>query len=342
MSAALTPASSNGSLAAIFGLSGLRLTADERDFLSEAAPWGLILFARNIEAPDQVRALVDEAREVLGRRAPVLIDQEGGRVARLSPPHWRSWPAPLEDAEAADGAERLRLRYRLIAGELAALGIDVNCAPMIDVAGTQAHSIVTSRILGWSAGDVAARGRIVAEALLDGGVLPVIKHIPGHGRADVDSHLALPRVHASSDQLSETDFAPFRMLADLPLAMTAHITFDAVDPARPATLSRLCTTLIREDIGFDGVLMTDDLGMAALQGSMRWRAEAAIDAGCDIVLHCSGVLGEMVEVAEGTPLLTGTSLARTRRAEARRCPPDGADLGALAARYDALQAEAAA
>ncbi len=328
--------------AAIFGLSGPALTGAERAFLAEADPWGLILFARNIETPEQTRRLVAEARAALGRRAPVLIDQEGGRVQRLRPPHWRAWPAPEADAAGPHGEERLRLRSRLIAHDLAALGIDVNCAPMLDLPGPGSHEIVAARALGRTAGAVAAAGRAIAEGLMAGGVLPVIKHLPGHGRAAADSHETLPVVDAPLATLRATDFAPFRALSGLPLGMTAHVLYTALDPERPATLSPPCLAAIREEIGFGGCLMSDDLGMRALSGGMRARAEAALAAGCDLALHCSGEMAEMVAVAEGAPRLSGPALTRARSAEAARPPAGGIDLAAAEARYRALAQGAAA
>ncbi len=327
--------------AAIYGLSGLRLTAAERAFFTGAEPWGFILFARNIEGPAQVKALVDDLRSAVGWQAPVLIDQEGGRVARLGAPHWRVWPAPAEDASGPDGAERLSLRTRLIAHELAALGIDVCCAPMLDVPGPGAHEIVASRVLGVTAREVAARGRILAEALLAGGVLPVAKHVPGHGRTATDSHVVLPVVAADLETLTATDFAPFAALGDLPLAMTAHVVYPAIDPERPATLSPMVIRLIRERIGVSGALMSDDLSMGALAGPMRGRAAAALSAGCDLLLHCNGDLAEMAEVAAVAPPLAGHAADRADAALAARRPPEPFDPAEAAARYAALAGEAA-
>ncbi|GMG83715.1 glycoside hydrolase family 3 N-terminal domain-containing protein [Paralimibaculum aggregatum] len=321
--------------AAIYGLSGLRLTDAERAFLAAAQPWGLILFARNVAAPDQVRALLAEARAACGRHVPVFIDQEGGRVARLRPPHWRAWGPPAAEGPGPAGRERLGLRMRLIAAELAALGIDGNCAPMLDLAAPGAHEIVSSRVLADSPEEIAARGLIVAEALLAGGVLPVIKHIPGHGRARADSHAELPVVAAPRAAL-EADFAPFRALAGLPLAMTAHVVYTAIDPALPATLSPACIRLIREEIGFAGALMSDDIGMAALSGAMGERAAAALAAGCDLVLHCSGEMDEMRAVAAAVPRLSGEALARVQAAEAARRAPEPFDIAAAEARHAAL------
>lgn len=326
--------------AVIFGLEGERLTADERAFFAEADPWGFILFARNIGTPEQVRALTADLRESVGREAPVLIDQEGGRVARLGPPSWPAWPHPLVDADA--GMERLGLRYRLIADDLARLGIDVNCAPMLDVPVADAHPIIADRVLGRSATAISEAGRMTAEALMAGGVLPVVKHIPGHGRATLDSHTDLPVIESDRETLAATDFAPFRALADLPMAMTAHVVFTALDPDRPATLSPAVIGAIREEIGFDGLLMTDDLSMKALSGTMGARVAGAIEAGCDMILHCNGLRSEMEAVASATPRLEANAAERAAAALALRRPPEGADRAVLAARYTALGGEFAA
>ncbi|SET29873.1 glycoside hydrolase family 3 N-terminal domain-containing protein [Oceanicella actignis] len=309
--------------AVIFGLSGPELTADERAFFAEADPWGFILFARNVAAPDQLRRLTGALREAVGREAPILIDQEGGRVARMRAPHWREWPrlpdfcARLPDAAVLTG---LRLRHRLIAHELRAVGIDVNCAPMVDVARPDADPIIADRALGDRAGPVARRGRAAAEALLEGGVLPVVKHVPGYGRATLDAHRALPVTDAPLDALEE-DFAPFRALADMPMMMTAHMIYRAIDPERCATVSPDCIALIRRRIGFDGLLMTDDIGMEALSGPVPQRAAEAIAAGCDVALHCNGDLAQMRQVAARTPLLAGDALRRAEAALARRRAP---------------------
>jgi beta-N-acetylhexosaminidase len=327
--------------AAIFGLAGPRLAAEERAFFREADPWGFILFARNVEAPGQLRALVSELREAVGRAAPVLIDQEGGAVQRLRAPHWREWGPARALFEGPHGAERLRLRMRLVAAELAALGIDVNCAPMLDVPGPGAHPVVTGRVLGATAEEVAARGAVVADALLAGGVLPVLKHFPGHGRAREDSHEALPVVDAPLEALEAVDFAPFRALAHHALGMTAHVVYPALDPDAPATLSPACIAAIRGRIGFDGLLMTDDLSMCALGGPMGARARAALAAGCDVILHCNGGMAEMAAIAAEAPALAGEAAARAARAGAARRPAEPFDEAAAEARLAAL-AEAAA
>ncbi|MCL5778546.1 beta-N-acetylhexosaminidase [Limibaculum sp. FT325] len=330
--------------ASIFGVLGPALTQAERAFLREADPWGFILFARNIESPAQVAALVAGLREAVGRNAPVLIDQEGGRVARLRPPHWRGWRpvAHLFDGRAeAEAREALRLRYRIIAAELAALGIDVNCMPLLDLPVPGSHDVIGARALGTEPAPVAARARVVCEALREGGVLPVVKHLPGHGRATVDSHEGLPRVATDLATLDATDFEAFRPLAGEVLGMTAHIVYEAVDPDACATLSPACIRLIRERIGFEGCLMTDDLSMHALAGPMGARAGAALAAGCDLILHCNGEMAEMEAIAAATPGLAGAALARADRALAARRAPGSFDADDAHARYLALTGEAA-
>jgi beta-N-acetylhexosaminidase len=300
----------------ICGLAGAALTEEERAFLRQARPWGVILFRRNVESRAQLRALANSVREALGdARAPILVDQEGGRVQRLAPPHWRAYPSAAAVERAAssvEGAERLAwLGGRLIAHDLREVGITVDCLPVLDARQPGAHGVIGDRAYSDDPESVARIGRAAARGLLDGGVSPVMKHIPGHGRARADSHLELPVVEASRTELERVDFAPFIANADLPIAMTAHVVYAAFDPAMPGTLSK---TVIREAIrgviGFDGLLITDDLSMKALQGDFRQRAEAAIAAGCDIVLHCNGDLDEARAVAEGAPVLAGCSLVR--------------------------------
>lgn len=332
--------------AAIFGLAGPDLTAAERAFFAEAAPWGFILFARNIESPAQVARLTASLRAAVGRDAPVLIDQEGGRVARLGPPHWRRWqPVMRLFAHAYGGAdedkalEAVRLRYRIIADELAGLGIDVDCVPLLDVPAPGAHEVIGERALGRDAAAVARRGRAVCAGLRAGGVLPVIKHLPGHGRAPADSHDELPRVATPLSELAAVDFAAFRPLADEALGMTAHVVYEAIDPEACATLSPAVIGLIRHEIGFGGLLMTDDLSMRALSGSMAARAEGALAAGCDIILHCNGAIAEMAEIAARTPWLSGEAATRAARAEAERGAHEPVDLAAAEARYSELTGE---
>ncbi|MGJ0504356.1 MAG: beta-N-acetylhexosaminidase [Methylocystis sp.] len=303
----------------ICGLKGLALEPEERAFLREAAPWGVILFRRNIDAPEQVSRLTAQIRDALGRHAPILVDQEGGRVQRFGPPHWRAYPAAARfEIAAASAAQAERLAWlgaRLIAHDLREVGVDVDCLPVLDAPAEGSHSIIGDRAYSRDPARVAAIGRAAAKGLMAGGVAPVMKHIPGHGRARADSHLELPVVEASREELERVDFAPFQANADLPMAMSAHVVYTAIDPAAPGTLSKTVVgDIIRDHIGFDGLLMTDDLSMKALSGGFRERAERAIGAGCDIVLHCNGDLAEARPVAEGAPPLQGAALARAEKA----------------------------
>jgi beta-N-acetylhexosaminidase len=331
--------------AVVFGCAGAQLSTTERDFFRRINPLGFILFQRNCETPDQVRALTRALREAVGRGdAPVLIDQEGGRVARLKPPHWPVYPGAA--ALAALGGERareaVRLGARLIADDLAALGITVDCLPVLDMPVAGADAVIGDRAYGDAPERVAALGRAACEGLLAGGVLPVLKHIPGHGRGLVDSHHALPRVEASRTELEASDFKPFRALADMPLAMTAHIVYTAFDAERPATLSRpVIDEAIRASIGFDGLLLTDDLSMRALGGSFAGRAAGALEAGCDVVLHCNGDMAEMTEVAGAVGPLSPAARARAERAAARRGGAEPIDRPALEARFRMLVAGSA-
>jgi beta-N-acetylhexosaminidase len=308
-------------LAAIFGCSGPDLTPQEAAFFRAVRPWGFILFARNVETPAQVRRLTAALRETVGRDdAPILVDQEGGRVQRLKPPHWRAYPPGrlYGTLPAAAQAATTRLGARLIADELADVGVNVDCLPVLDVADPTGHAVIGERAYGETPEVVATLGRAACEGLLAGGVLPVIKHMPGHGRARADSHVELPRVEASFAELEARDFAPFRALADMPMAMSAHVVYAAVDPDRPATLSKaVFDRVIRGAIGFDGLVMTDDLSMQALSGGFAERAQAAQAAGCDMVLHCNGDLSEMRAVAEGAAPLSGRAADRAEAALAR-------------------------
>lgn len=325
--------------AAIFGSSGPRLTEEERRFFADADPLGYILFARNVETPDQVKALVADFRAVVGRDdAPVLIDQEGGRVQRMRGPHWRDWTPPLEAAQTAgeDAARVLALRAAVIAQELRAVGIDANCAPVADIAGPQTHPFLRNRCYGETAAQVCKRARAVADAYLAAGVLPVVKHLPGHGRATADTHHDLPTVTASMAELAAHDFAPFKALNDLPMAMTAHIIFAAYDAAHPATQSPRMIGVIRDEIGFQGLLMTDDLNMQALCGTLADRTRAAMAAGCDIALHCKGDMGEMLEVAAEAGDMRPDTRARAAAALARRKAHAPVDIAALEADLAAM------
>lgn len=332
--------------AAIFGLGGVGLTAAERAFFRDAAPLGFILFERNCAAPDQVRRLVQELRDAVGRAdAPVLIDQEGGRVARLKPPHWRLYPraAAIGALAGAKAEEAARLGARLIADDLARLGITVDCMPVLDLPAAGADPVIGDRAYGTDGARAAALGAAVCDGLLAGGVLPVLKHIPGHGRAAVDSHVALPVVTAPLAELETSDFAPFRALAAMPWAMTAHIVYTAVDRDHPATLSRrVIDGVIRGAIGFDGLLLSDDLSMRALPGDLGARAGAALAAGCDVVLHCNGILAEMAEVAAAAGTLSDAARRRVAAGEARRRAAAGpCDRAATERRFAELMADAA-
>lgn len=308
--------------AAIYGCSGYALTDEERAFFADVRPWGFILFRRNVDTPDQVRALIVDLRASIDDAdAPVLIDQEGGRVQRLGPPHWPKYPpgsaylAATNDPVSA--RELVRLGARLMAHDLKSLGITVDCVPVLDVPVPGAHDIIGDRAYAQDPATVTQLGRAAAEGLLAGGVLPVIKHIPGHGRAFADSHKDLPVVHASFETLDAWDFAPFKALSDMPMAMTAHVVYEAIDPKRPATTSKKVVRMIRAHLGFNGLLVTDDLSMKALSGSLTERAEAALKAGCDVVLHCNGDLDEMKLVAKGVGKLKGKAKARAASALAR-------------------------
>jgi beta-N-acetylhexosaminidase len=327
----------------ITGVSGPELTAAEREFIGSERPWGFILFKRNIETPAQVTLLVSELREAVGNpEAPVLIDQEGGRVQRLGPPHWPVYPSGaafgvLYDIDRTLGLTAARLSARLMAADLIELGVTVDCLPLADVPVAGADAVIGNRAYGTEPGKVAAIARAVTEGLEQGGILPVLKHIPGHGRATADTHFRLPEVDTSRTELERTDFAAFQPLADLPMAMTAHVVFSALDPAQPATTSAtIIQQVIRGVIGFQGLLMSDDVSMNALAGSIAERTRAILTAGCDMVLHCNGKLDEMREVAAETPELSGMALERARRALASRAAPQAFDRLAARAELEAL------
>ena len=324
-----------GTTAAIFGCLGPTLSPDEQVFFRDADPFGFIIFARNVDNPDQLRRLTSDLRAAVGRDALVLVDQEGGRVQRLRSPHWRDWTPPLDAITAApDLATACRimaLRATIIASELRAVGIDANCAPVADIATDATHPFLRNRCYGTDTTTVTAIARAVADACLAGGVLPVLKHMPGHGRATGDTHLALPTVTTDAATLTATDFAPFRALADLPMAMTAHIVFSAHDAANPATQSPRMIDIIRTDIGFQGLLMTDDLNMQALSGTLADRTTLSLQAGCDIALHCNGDMREMLAVATAAGPMRDGTLARAARAIALRRPPPHIDIAAIEA-----------
>jgi beta-N-acetylhexosaminidase len=331
--------------AVVFGCVGPGLGAEERAFLSDARPWGLILFKRNVVDRAQLRALVDDFRAAVGRAdAPVLIDQEGGRVQRMGPPHWRAYPAAARFAATSAPERAAWLAARLIAADLVEVGISVDCAPVLDVADPETHAVIGARAFSASPEQVAALGRAYCDGLLAGGVVPVVKHMPGHGRAKVDSHLELPVVTASREALAARDFLPFAALSDLPMAMSAHIVFTAIDDKAPATTSlRVVSEIMRGAIGFDGLIFSDDTSMKALRGSFAEKTRAIFAAGLDIALHCNGDLNEARQVAGQTPELTDEAL---RRAEAAlKCVAGGPrafDAAAGRAELEALLATAPA
>ncbi len=333
----------------IAGCSGPELTETERRFFRDVDPWGLIVFRRNIVDRKQLSALTASFREVVGRAdAPVLVDQEGGRVQRLNVPHWPKYPpgrsyGDIHRRDPVAGRELTRLAAMLLAHDLTEVGITVDCVPVLDVPQPGAHDIIGDRAYGLDPDTVAVLGRAAAEGLLAAGVLPVIKHIPGHGRAFADSHEALPVVDTPREELERVDFRPFRMLADMPLAMTAHVVYTAVDADAPITTSaKGIADVIRGTIGYDGCLMSDDLSMKALSGTMRARAEAAFAAGCDLALHCNGEMDEMTAVAEAAPRLSGDAARRAAAALLRIAhAPEPFDPVDARARLDAALAASA-
>jgi beta-N-acetylhexosaminidase len=336
--------------AVIFGCAGPDLSADERSFFRDADPLGFILFARNVDTPDRTRRLVDDLRSSVARAdAPVLIDQEGGRVARMRPPHWRKAPPArlLGELYARDperGLEATRLNAQLIAADVASIGVDVDCLPVLDLGRPETHAAIGDRAFAERPEAVAALGRAAADGLLAQGVMPVMKHMPGHGRATVDSHLSMPRVAAQRDELERTDFLPFKLLSDLPWGMTGHLLFEAIDPEAAMTVSaRGVKEIIRGHIGFDGLLYTDDLSMQALGGSLGERAERALAAGCDIALHCNGRMDEMADIVSRTGAMTDAACRRVEAGRAflarHRAPASPADLAAAARRVATLLPE---
>lgn len=335
--------------AAIVGLAGPVLLPEEAELFRRLPPLGFILFGRNIVDPVQVDRLVADLRHAVGRAdAPIAIDQEGGRVARLRPPHWPSYYpgakfGQLAQVGLAPATRAAFLQARLIANDLHLLGIDVDCHPVVDLAVPGAHEVIGDRAFGETPDVVAALGRAACEGLLAGGVLPVIKHLPGHGRARADSHLELPVVGAAIDDLRETDFAPFRALNDMPIAMTAHIVFSALDPQLALTESALgIERIARGMLGFQGVLVSDDIAMAALSGSPAERTRRVLAAGCDLVLQCDGRFDALIEVLGAAPPLAGEAARRWNRAAARRRAPAPLDSFAAREELDTLMAEALA
>ena len=330
----------------ICGCSGLALAPEEQRFLHESEPWGLILFKRNVGDRDQLRALIESFRECVGRTdAPVLIDQEGGRVQRMGPPHWRAYPAAaaIEAGLAPSDAEKAaEVVARLIADDLSEVGITIDCAPVLDVAEAGATAAIGSRAYSQDPTRVAAMGRSFAMGLLAGGVLPIVKHMPGHGRARSDSHHELPVVQATREELKR-DFAPFRALRDLPIAMTAHIVYTALDRERPATTSPIVVRdIMRGEIGYDALIMSDDVSMKALRGSYEERTKAIFDAGLDMVLHCNGDLDEARAVCSAAPELSGDALRRAEAALAAGRPPQEFDRREMEAKFAAIMAKLAA
>lgn len=328
------------SKAMIMGAAGTRLSAEELAFFRNERPWGFILFARNISEPEQVRDLVASMRDAVGRpEAPVFVDQEGGRVQRLRPPLAPNYPpaAALGRLFAMDQRKGLRaawLMSRLHAFDLQKLGITADCMPVLDVPVPGSHDVIGDRAYAHDAETVAKLGRAAADGLLAGGVLPVMKHVPGHGRAFADSHKELPRVDVSADELRGQDFLPFRALNDLPMAMTAHVVYSALDPDSSATTSRrVVEDIIRGEIGFDGLLMSDDISMHALSGDFGDRVDAILAAGCDVVLHCNGVMEEMRAVANRTPELAGKSRERAGAALLALRTADDTDEAAARAEF---------
>lgn len=329
----------------ISGCAGTVLTAAEENFFATERPWGLILFRRNCASPEQIASLTARFRHLVGRKdAPVLIDQEGGRVQRLGPPltHWRKYPPARALGELFARNPLMALRTarslgRLMAEDMAACGITVDCLPVLDLPRVGSHDVIGDRAYAVKPETVAALARAHSEGLMAGGVLPVMKHIPGHGRAQADSHHELPVVHASRGELEEWDFLPFAAYADCPMAMTAHVVFTALDADAPATLSRkVVNGVIRRDIGFTGLLMTDDLSMKALSGSMREKAAAAHAAGCDMLLHCNGDLAEMQELAAAARPLAGKAMARAKAALRRLRKPASFDREAALRHWQAI------
>jgi beta-N-acetylhexosaminidase len=332
---------------AIYGCAGTTLGAQERAFFRAAQPWGFILFARNILDRAQVRELVAALRETVGdAAAPVLIDQEGGRVARLKPPVWKERPAAarfgaLYAAGHETALEAVYLNARLIAHDLSELGINVGCLPVLDVPVEGADAVIGDRAFAHDPAAIIDLGRATIEGLMEGGVLPVMKHIPGHGRATADSHLALPRVATEAEELSATDFVTFRSLNTCPLAMTAHVVYEAIDPQRPATTSpKVIRDVIRGEMGFDGLLISDDLSMNALDGTLSARTKAALFAGCDVVLHCNGRMDEMAQVASEVKPLEAAPLRRAQHALSLLSPDEEFDPAAAEARLVELMGAA--
>lgn len=331
-----------GELAAILGLSGLRLTTSEKTFFRDADPWGFILFSRNVDTADQIYRLCSDLRSAVGRDALIFVDQEGGRVQRLKAPNWRAYPtgatyASLYNDDEDVGKRAAFLGHRLIADDLRAVGITADCAPVLDLPQPGSDPIISDRALGDRTDQIVNLAHAAMSGLMQGGVAPVIKHIPGHGRATVDSHLSLPRIETSRTLLERTDFVPFRKLADAPMAMTAHAVYSVVDDEPVTTSAAALKDLIRDTIGFDGLLMSDDLDMKALAGkNLATKTDAALSAGCDIALQCSGQLPDMIDVAKGCKALSGKALERARIAENSADFQEGFDRADAEAEFNAI------
>ena len=333
--------------AVILGMQGTSLTQEEIDFFKSVKPYGYILFTRNTESPEQVKKLIGQLRDISGReRLPVLIDQEGGRVARLKPPHWRKYPPAMMFAQLAKddmqtAREAVYLNACLIAQELHELGITVDCAPLADLPVEGSHDVIGDRAFGHDARQVIELAQAQADGLMHGGIVPVLKHIPGHGRAFCDSHHELPVVDVSLEELRRTDFVPFKALAHLPMAMTAHVLYTAIDKDRMATVSPAAIRMIRDEIGFDGLLMSDDLSMKAMQGDFTQRTKDVLAAGCDVVLHCNGNMAEMRAIADGIEPLTGKAEQRAYAAMQTAVTPRPFDVAQAQATLKHLLPQAA-
>ncbi len=332
-----------GQGACILAPAGPDLTPNEVAFFRDADPWGFIVFQRNCETPDQLRRLTSNLREAVGRDAPILIDQEGGRVQRMRAPHWREWMPPLDQVEAfpkaatsASAVRAMYLRGALIGAELVAHGIDVNCAPSADLAWPETHEFLRNRCYGADVLTVTTMARACATGLMDAGCLPVLKHAPGHGRATLDSHKALPQINVPLDALKFSDFAPFRALSDLPMVMTAHIVLPEIDRVRACHAVARWHRLSAKELGLTGLLMSDDISMGALSGELADRVRAALVAGCDLVLHCNGDLAEMETVASTAGAMTPDAEKRADIAVGQRRTPIDIDISALEAEFTSL------
>jgi len=333
-----------GPRAVIFGCSGPKLSPAEKAFFRDCDPWAFILFARNVETPEQIRRLTDDLRNAVGREALVFIDQEGGRVQRLRPPHFRDCPPAqrfghIYASDPEKGKRAIWINHRLIADELRSVGVTANCAPVLDLPVAKADPIISDRAFANNPASVIDMAHAAMAGLMSGGVAPVIKHIPGHGRADVDSHKALPVIKTWERVLSDTDYLPFMAFADAPMAMTAHVVVKHADPDLPVTLSATAMReLVRGKLGYDGLVMTDDLDMKALSGDLEDLTRRALKAGCDIGLHCNGKMRSMVKVAKGAGMLEGKALIRAITADYCAATPDEFDAQAALAELDELMA----